>query len=857
MKIMFAFFTIFSILFFITPRIKAAENSNLAALLAIDTLKDNAVLKDDTINISGWSLNNSGVKQVQISMDGGNAQNATIGQARADVNKAFPGYEGGANSGYCYSLDISSITTGLHTITVKSFGNDGTSKSQSLTIYKVPKDGKNMQQLLSIDAPNASTMLNGASTSINVNGWSLNGYGVQKVQVYFDNIEKDAAIGQARTDVDKAFSGYIGGINSGYSCSVDLPKVSDGIHVVKVVSIGNDGLVASKSINVKKVSANNMPGIISIDTPANNSKVLGDTANIAGWSLNQSGVKQVQISVDNGSTQNALIGLSRPDVNRIYSNYTESANSGYNYSLNMNSLSIGLHKITVTSIGNDGSVATKDVTIYKVPKNSSIKVPLMSIDTPDSSTLLKDRDNQLTVSGWSLNGYGVQKVQVYIDNIEKDATIGEARADVDKIIPGYFGGTTSGYSCTLDISQISDGVHIIKVVSIGNDGSTTSQSVNIKRVSEKSMPGIVSIDTPNYLQISDKELHVSGWSLDLYGVKQVEVALDNGIIKDASIGGIRTDVAKAYPGYLNGGSSGFNCILDISSLSSGIHTLKVTSTGDDGTQAINSTKIYVLAAGQSTLPNRISIDTPQNNVGIKAQNYLFNVSGWSLNAFGVKEVQIYVDNKIYGKAQLGISRPDVNNEFSGYTEGSQSGYLCTVNTYSLSYGAHIITVKSIGNDNSIISQDVVIYKVPNNTDLAARLVSFLSTGNNVQQTENQAVSLHYGDQTNNCVYFSSTALRSIGINVPIWMENTKHYVPYITSLGWTRTSDVNQLYPGNICFTVPDGSGYPTHTYVFMGWVDPNDHTKAYVADNQANTIHIRSMVDAPGIDAFNFAFFN
>jgi hypothetical protein len=42
-----------------------------------------------------------------------------------------------------------------------------------------------------------------------------------------------------------------------------------------------------------------------------------------------------------------------------------------------------------------------------------------------------------------------------------------------------------------------------------------------------------------------------------------------------------------------------------------------------------------------------------------------------------------------------------------------------------------------------------------------------------------------------------------------------------------------------------------------MGWVNPFDHTLAYVADNQSNTIHIRSMIDAPNTDAFNFGFHN
>ena len=39
-----------------------------------------------------------------------------------------------------------------------------------------------------------------------------------------------------------------------------------------------------------------------------------------------------------------------------------------------------------------------------------------------------------------------------------------------------------------------------------------------------------------------------------------------------------------------------------------------------------------------------------------------------------------------------------------------------------------------------------------------------------------------------------------------------------------------------------------------MGWVNPDDHTQAYVADNQAGTIHIRSMIQTTEHDAFAYS---
>jgi len=601
----------------------------------------------------------------------------------------------------------------------------------------------------------------------------------------------------------------------------------------------------------------NLPSIVCIDTPTSNYKSSDNTLNVSGWSLDESGVKQVQVSVDNGTAKDADIGEVRPDVNKVYPAYTGGKNSGYSTSLDISALSIGAHTVTVNSTGNDGVVTSKSVNIYKVPVGSSNMTQYVDIDTPSNNSYISSADT-LNVDGWSLNGYGVQKVQVYVDNgSETDATIGVPRLDVDKAFPGYVGGTTSGYNASVKLPTLSDGVHTIKVASIGNDGSVATGTVNIIKVSEQSMPGIVCIDTPNYSQINDKQIQVSGWSLSLYGVTRVQVSVDNGTAQDATIGLARPDVAAVYPAYEGGSQSGFATNLDISKLSTGVHTITVTSTSKDGIISKNSTQIYVLPEAASNLSSMVDVDSPSNDAFIEAQNSLLNVTGWSLDAFGVQKVQIYVDNIYNGDATSGIPRADVDQVYPGYMGGVNSGYTYTMNISSLSYGAHDISVRSLGNDGITTSKDFVIYKVYNNTNVASKIVSFLNVQSNLDTAENQALQLHGGVTSNNCVYFSSSVLRDIGISVPISMCNTQQYVPFITSQGWTKDYNVNDLYPGNICFTVSDGTGYSTHTYIFMGWVNPFDHTLAYVADNQSNTIHIRSMIDAPNTDAFNFGFHN
>ncbi|OPJ57976.1 Ig-like domain-containing protein [Clostridium oryzae] len=105
-----------------------------ASKLCIDAPKNNSILDNKPIDIKGWALNASGVSKVQVSVDGNYVGDASIGISRPDVDLKYSGYRFGSSSGYLYSLDTSKISPGLHSITVKAIGYDGTSYSKTLSI---------------------------------------------------------------------------------------------------------------------------------------------------------------------------------------------------------------------------------------------------------------------------------------------------------------------------------------------------------------------------------------------------------------------------------------------------------------------------------------------------------------------------------------------------------------------------------------------------------------------------------------------------------------------------------------------------------------------------------------------------
>jgi len=139
------------------------------------------------------------------------------------------------------------------------------------------------------------------------------------------------------------------------------------------------------------------------------------------------------------------------------------------------------------------------------------------------------------------------------------------------------------------------------------------------------------------------------------------------------------------------------------------------------------------------------------------------------------------------------------------------------------------------------------------TPIEARFASYLTSGSNVNSVLIRAIQLHNGDYSNNCVYFSSEAMRRIGIGVPTATCNTGQYLSYLRGHGWAPSYDIRKLAPGSICFTTAGYAGNPTHTFAFISWVNPGSYTLANVADNQGNTVHVRNMTATDSTDAFAF----
>ena len=291
----------------------------------IDTPTNNQkIISGNSINIKGWTVNKFGIKNVQVIMDGKFLIKAQYNISRPDVNAAMPGYPSGVNSGFTSSISAPSIP-GNHTITINAVGNDGSTNSSIVNINVLPLVLPQARTV--IDTPtNNQKIISG--NSINIKGWTVNKFGIRDVQVIMDGkFLIKAQYNINRPDVNAAMPGYPSGVNSGFTSSISAPS-TPGNHTITINAIGNDGSTNSSIVNINVLPLVLPKARTVIDTPTNNQKIIsGNSINIKGWTVNKSGIKDVQVIIDGKFLIGAQYNISRPDVEAVMPASTASSSS--------------------------------------------------------------------------------------------------------------------------------------------------------------------------------------------------------------------------------------------------------------------------------------------------------------------------------------------------------------------------------------------------------------------------------------------------------------------------------------------------------------------------------------------------
>jgi len=415
--------------------------------------------------ISGWALSHSGISRVDIYADNGKwiGSTSTI-YSRPDVQNIMNSngrYNDGIHSGFSYNVDASKFTPGEHTLGIAVINRNGTVDWYGYPITVGP------DSQICLDAPTSNI----TGGDVTVSGWALSHAGISRVDIYLDDYLWAGSTNNLfeRYDVNSIINSeglFKDGVHSGFSHTIDAGSLTIGSHIVRVAAISKDGSVQwiEKEFTVGPASQ------ICLDSPSND-KIIGGDVNVRGWALSHAGISRVDIYLDDyrwvGSTPNMY---ARWDVNSIINKeglFKDGLNSGFSYTIDANSLSIGSHVVRVAAISKDGSVQWTESEFTVGPESQ------LYLDTPLNSVT---SGSDVTVSGWALSHAGISRVDIYLDNyswVGSTPNLYE-RWDVNNIInsDGLFkDGLHSGFSYIINASSLTKGTHIVKVAAISNDGS--------------------------------------------------------------------------------------------------------------------------------------------------------------------------------------------------------------------------------------------------------------------------------------------------------------------------------------------------------------------------------------------------
>ncbi len=433
----------------LVTRLSALEPVIFPTLGYVDQPKDNTLITG-VYKFNGWFLDISGVEKIEVLADDVVIGEAVYGISRQDVFNKYPEYEND-KAGFQYDFDSSLLSEGTHMIKFRETGKNGSQKvlqAKKIIVSRLPVRGW-------LDVPDNYTFTDNSTIS----GWILDSSGVAKIEVLVDDVVVgEAEYGFPRPDVLTAYPDY-NNAKAGFKYNLDVSKLSDGKHVVKIRETGLNGgqtVLQSKAVFVK------VPAVGYIDFPINMA-VLSGQINVHGWFLDRSGVAKIEVLVDDVVVGEAVYGSSMPDVMNVYPLYNNS-NAGYQYMLDTTLLTEGPHTIKIRETGNNGETTTlnaKDFIVSRLPVRGHLDMPAGTVT------------GTTKVSGWVLDGSGVTKVEILVDGVVVgEAVYGDVRTDVAAKYPDY-NNESAGFHYSMDTTAFTDGEHVVNIRVTGGNGGRT------------------------------------------------------------------------------------------------------------------------------------------------------------------------------------------------------------------------------------------------------------------------------------------------------------------------------------------------------------------------------------------------
>jgi hypothetical protein len=485
----------------------------------LDQPADGAVVTG-IVEVSGWAIDDRGVSEIDLYVDGAFVASADLNIPRYDVLQAYPWIAGTINArpGFSVSFTTGSLSNGEHTLFLRisfSDASEGDFGHRTVTVDRQ----LNQTPFGEIDLPRPNQPMSGVFP---ISGWALDDVAVEDVDIEIDGAAwGETVMGIHRPDIYNRFPDVPGSEYAGWIYNINTTALTNGVHTLTVRLRDGDGatrVIGHRLVQVFNVGYNLAPfGEIEWPLPDHYMFAVGcytpggwsggeyedprTVELISGWALDvgsrtdMGGVKWLELLINGTRQKSTLIddiyypdfemdvnyyGHERLDIFRLYADVPNAKHSGFTFALDVSDLIInhnyheGLHYLTVRASDIEGNIADIGTIPVIFDCNDDPDRPSWGdIDTP---THMERTQGTILVTGWAIDYERVHLVEVWVDGIFMGyATYGLASPDVVDDYPWWPYSLTANcrYSFNLDTTQLQDGEHELVIRTVDRfDGAT-------------------------------------------------------------------------------------------------------------------------------------------------------------------------------------------------------------------------------------------------------------------------------------------------------------------------------------------------------------------------------------------------
>lgn len=345
------------------------------------------------IGLTGWALDDDGVRAVDVFVDGVPVGRAGYGRNRPGVTRHFPGLPDSDAAGFGFNLDTTRFLNGLHQVEVRVTSESGERRFLNPATIEFTNTTALLDPFGEIEYPRPNAELYGscdlASSPRRLTsllGWVLDAgveerdMGVGYVELLIDgaifansrvdcfysatgeNRGPTQCYGLRRLDIERQYPSLPNSPLSGFRFVLDIGALidfgfSEGNHVLTIRA----GDVAASVTNVASI-----PVTFLCDNRIGNEEGFGWIAPVtpiqigdgivqaSGWALDWEGVDRVVIYVDGKEVGDATLGVATPAIAIRHPGYPDNANAGWRLQFDSTEFSDGTHHLQAILIDEAG-----------------------------------------------------------------------------------------------------------------------------------------------------------------------------------------------------------------------------------------------------------------------------------------------------------------------------------------------------------------------------------------------------------------------------------------------------------------------------------------------------------------------